>query len=553
MLNKIFIKNYALIRELELSFDGGLTIITGETGAGKSIILGALGLILGNRADSSALLDSEEKCIVEGHFTIDESRNYSFFIENDIDFSVNTVMRREIAVNGRSRAFINDTPVNLDQMKELGTRFIDIHSQHQTLMLGDNRFQLGVLDAFAGHNGMLTEYSREFLRFREIKREYDALKERAGQNQSDLDYFTFQLKQLDDAKLVAGEEESLKSDQEILSHSSEIYEALAGSAQLISGEEGSVLRQLVEVKRKMDRIKGFYPDTEELLIRLESVIIEINDLGNELEIKAGNIEADPDRLEKVTNRLDLIFSLLQKNRVEDVASLISIRDQSRKKVDDLSSGDEKLDKLQKELDEIIGHLSKVASSISANRTAVVSDVEDEMTNLLKRLGMPNGRFQVKLTTLDTFAPRGKDSAEFLFSANRQSPPESLAKVASGGELSRVMLSLKSLLSDNSNLPTIFFDEIDAGVSGEIANMVGEILAGMGKKMQVINITHLPQVAALGNRHYHVYKEDDGNSTITHIKLLSKEERLNEVARLLSGAEITKASIENAKELLGAGN
>lgn len=550
MLNKLFVKNYALIRELELSFDNGLTIITGETGAGKSIILGALGLILGNRADAAALLDKNEKCIVEGYFSINESLHKSFFSENDLDFAATTVMRREIAVNGRSRAFINDTPVTLDLMKELGTRFIDIHSQHETLMLAGNTFQLGVLDSFAQHNGLLDEYSREYIAFRSIQKEFRELQEQSGQNQADLDYYSFQLKQLDEAKLVSGEEETLRSEFEILSHAGEIHDALAGSASIISGEESSLLGSLYDIKRRLERIAGFYPSSSDFITRIEQVTVELNDMGNDMENRAGGIEADPSRLELISARLDMLFSLLQKHRVEDVNSLVEIRDQFRVKVDQLSRGDERMEELERLLDESITHLSRFASMISANRREVADEVEQEMNTLLQQLGMPNARFLVKLSTLDSFAPRGIDHAEFLFTANRQTSPENLGKVASGGELSRVMLSLKSLLSDNRNLPTIFFDEIDSGVSGEIATRVGEILAGMGKKMQVINITHLPQVAALGSRHYHVYKEDDGKSTITRIKLLSKEERLNEVARLLSGAEITRASLENARELMG---
>ena len=550
MLNKLFVRNYALIRELELTFDQGLTIITGETGAGKSIILGALGLILGNRADASALLDKDDKCVIEGQFTISGSLHNSFFTDNDLDFLPNTVMRREISANGRSRAFINDTPVTLDLMKELGSRFIDIHSQHETLMLGGNLFQLGVLDSFASHNGLLEDYSKEFRRFREIQQEFHELSEKSGQNQADLDYYIFQLKQLEEAKLIQGEEDELKAEFDMLSHAGEIHDTLSGASTLISGDEGSMLGRLYDIKRRLERIAGFYSASDEFINRIDGVIIELNDMGNEIETMAGGIEADPSKLEHVSARLDLLFSLMQKHRVENVTGLVTLRNDFREKVDALSRRDERLEELEKLLDESIKHLSGFAGILSSNRREVADDVEGAMSALLKQLGMPNARFQVKLSTLDSFSPRGKDHAEFLFTANRQTSPENIGKIASGGELSRVMLSLKSLLSDNRSLPTIFFDEIDSGVSGEIATRVGEILAGMGKRMQVINITHLPQVAALGNRHYHVYKEDDGNSTITRIKLLNNDERLNEVARLLSGAEITSASLENARELMG---
>lgn len=549
MLNRLIVRNYALIRDLELTFDRGLTIITGETGAGKSIILGALGLILGNRADVAALLDKNEKCMVEGHFDI-SGRNYAdFFKDNDLDFDNHTVMRREISPSGRSRAFINDTPVTLDLMKELGLSLIDIHSQHETLMVGNNRFQLGILDSFAGHNGLLTDYSHEYARYREIEKEYRRLSEQSSKNSDDLEYYSFQLKQLEEAAIVAGEEHDLRTEHEILSHAAEIHDALSFSASMITGDEQSLVRGLYDVRRKMEAIAPFYPAAAEFLKRLEPVTIELNDMGNEMESLAGSVEADPARLEKVTGRIDLLFSLMQKHRVETSDELIELRDTFRKKSDELSRSDERLGELETELDKSVDHLTQYASMISANRREATGEVEREMTSLLKQLGMPNARFAVRLTMLDTFGPSGKDHADFLFTANRQVAPESLGRIASGGELSRVMLSLKSLLSDNRSLPTIFFDEIDAGVSGETAAMVGEILSGMGVKMQVINITHLPQVAALGSRHYFVYKEDEGDSTITRLKLLHEGERLNEIARLLSGAEITEASLQNARELM----
>ena len=549
MLNKLFVRNYALIRHLELSFDRGLTIITGETGAGKSIILGALGLVLGNRADTATLLDKNEKCIVEGHFDLTGISCSDFFKGNDLDFDNHTVMRREISPAGRSRAFINDTPVTLDLMKELGSILIDIHSQHETLMVGNNRFQLGVLDSFAGHNGLLADYGAEYARYREIEKEYRMLSEQGSKNSEDLEYYTFQLKQLEEARLVHGEEQELRSEHEILSHAAEIHEALSESASMITGENHSLMRALYDIRRRMEGIAPFYPAAAEFLKRVEPVTIEINDLGNEMENLAGSVEADPSRLEVVTERIDLLFSLMQKHRVETSEALIDLRDSISKRTEELSRTDERVEYLEGEFDKSVSQLTQYASAISANRMKASGEVENEMISLLQQLGMPNARFGVKLTMLESFGPSGKDHADFLFTANRQVAPESLGRIASGGELSRVMLSLKSLLSDNRSLPTIFFDEIDAGVSGETAAMVGEILSGMGKKMQVINITHLPQVAALGSRHYFVYKEDDGESTITHLKLLTEGERLKEVARLLSGAEITEASLQNARELI----
>ncbi|MCD4769589.1 MAG: DNA repair protein RecN [Bacteroidales bacterium] len=548
MLNRLYVRNYALIKELKLDFDRGLTIITGETGAGKSIILGALGLILGNRADSAALFSKREKCIVEGSFAVTDKMAH-FFELNDIDFQPATIMRREITVNGRSRAFINDTPVTLELMKELGSLLIDIHSQHQSLMLGDNSFQLGIVDSFADHFELIEQYAVIYRKFREIEKEYNGLKERSDQDNADLEYFTHQLEQLDESGLIEGEEKELEAERELLEHAGEVHESLASAGRIICGEDHAVLNRLIEAKRLLERISQFMPQSDKMDERLESVIIELNDLGNELEVKAGNIESDPLRLEKISGRLDTLYLLMQKHHQQGIGDLILFREELRHKVETIISGDDRLRELERLLNSHRSELAELANMISENRMQVIPDVEEKMSGLLSALGMPNGKFRVQMNILNEFRSKGKDHAEFLFSANKQIVPENLGKVASGGELSRVMLSLKSLLTDNMSLPTIFFDEIDSGVSGEVATRVGQILASMGKRMQVINITHLPQVAALGQMHYYVYKEDDADSTITHIKLLDKKERLNEIARLLSGNEITRASVENAKELI----
>jgi DNA repair protein RecN (Recombination protein N) len=549
MLNKLYVRNFALIKELEMNFDRGLTIITGETGAGKSILIGALSLMLGNRADSSNLIRKNSKCIVEGKFNLKGYNLKSFFQNNDLDYYNSTVMRREISATGRSRAFINDTPVTLELMKDFGSRLIDIHSQHQTLMLGNNSFQLAVLDSFAGHDGLIEDYKKIYISYREIQNEFEDLTKKAEQHKADFDYYSFQLKQLEEARLVAGEETELKELQELLSHSEEIHDSLAGSSHLIGTAEGSALNNLYEIRRFLQRINDYYPESEQLLQRIESVIIELNDLANEMGNKAGNMDADPAKLEEISSRLDMIYSLMQKHHVDNTPDLIKKKDEIGKIVENIITGDERLEQLRKLLDKTFVLLSERGAQISSNRLEVVDDVEKEMNELLVQLGMPNGRFLVKISASDAFLPVGMDHIDFFFSANKQINPENLGKVASGGELSRVMLSIKSLLTDNKSLPTIFFDEIDAGVSGEVATRVGQILSSMGKRMQVINITHLPQVASQGQKHYHVYKEDTQDSTITHIKLLSNSERLNEVARLLSGNEITKASIDNARELM----
>ncbi len=549
MLKTLFVKNYALIKELEIGFDKGLTIITGETGAGKSILLGALGLILGQRADSSVQLDKSNKCIVESYFDLKGVDSQWFFEENELDFSETLVMRREISPGGRSRAFINDTPVTLDLMKELGSILIDIHSQHQTLMLGKNQFQLSIIDSFANHKNLLSSYSKTYRDFREKGKEYSALSEGYDKAQADFEYYNHQLKQLDEINLISGEEIDLEKERDLLLHSEEVNEALSTASLALNGDEAATIPVLGDLKRRLDKIVEYLPESKGYVERLDSVAIELNDLANEMERKSGVVDSDPARLNILSERLDLLFTLMQKHRSESVVSLIEERESIRGIVDKISLSDERMTVLKSELNKLNEVLLETGRQISDNRAEIAPVVETKMSELLAALGMPNARFVINIHKLDDFGPDGFDHADFLFTSNKQVPPENLNKVASGGELSRVMLSLKSLLSDKMGLPTIFFDEIDAGVSGEVATRVGEILSKMGREMQVINITHLPQVAAHAEMHYFVFKEDNADSTITHIKLLDKNERLNEVARLLSGNEITRASLDNARNLI----
>jgi DNA repair protein RecN (Recombination protein N) len=551
MLLKLSVQNYALIRELDLEFGNGLTIITGETGAGKSILLGALSLILGTRADTSVLLEKGEKCIVEGTFSIEEYDLKDFFESNSLDYDPTTIIRREINPAGKSRAFINDTPVTINLLKELGDRLIDIHSQHQTLMLNDNSFQLRLIDSFAGTGKKAEDYKKNYSEYISLKKEFTEEKEKADKNKSDLEYYQFQLNQLDEAKLVAGEQSDLESEQEVLEHAGEIRTALSSSAELFSREGDSVLGMLREIKNNLMKIRSFLPEAENLITRTDSSLIELDDLYSELDKLAARIDADPGRLAFVNERLDMIYSLMQKHKAKDEAELILKREEVRIMVNSIITSDERLSELESKLKEKHSALAAIAESISLKRTTVLPEIEQKVTELLKQLGMPNGRFRIALSRLKEFTSSGIDFADFLFSANRQVQPENLAKTASGGELSRVMLSLKSLLTRYNNLPTIIFDEIDSGVSGEVADKVGQILAGMGKYMQVVNITHLPQVASRGNRHYHVYKDDEKDTTFTRVKLLNREERIVEVARLLSGSEITETSMKNARELLDA--
>jgi DNA repair protein RecN (Recombination protein N) len=549
MLVKIYVQNYALIKDLDVELENGLTIITGETGAGKSILLGALSLILGSRADTSVLLEKKEKCVVEGTFRIEGYELADFFSSNELDYEPVTILRREINTAGKSRAFINDTPVTINLLKELGEKLIDIHSQHQTLMLQENLFQLNVIDSFAGTSKLKEDYRKAFIRFRKLSREFDELNERAEKNKADLEYFQFQLNQIDEARLVQGEQVELEKEQEVLSHAEEIKLGLSSASNLFSSDSTSILMLLREAKSSLAKISGFLPQGDEILKRSESSFIELNDLANEIEKLAASIDADPHRLAQVNDRLDLLYSLIQKHRARNLEDLIIKREEIREHVRSIVTSDERLTSIEKELKKEGDALRKLADDISGKRLGVMGEVESKITGLLQQLGMPNARFRISMTRLKDFSSTGIDHADFLFSANKQIEPENLAKTASGGELSRVMLSLKSLLTRNNNLPTIIFDEIDSGVSGEVADKVGQILSGMGKYMQVINITHLPQVASRGSRHYHVYKDDTGNSTITRLKLLSESERIIEVARLLSGAEITDTAIRNAKELL----
>ena len=551
MLIKLYVQNYALIKELDVELENGLTIITGETGAGKSILMGALSLILGTRADSSVLLDKNEKCIVEGTFRIDEYDLNEFFISNELDYETVTTLRREINPAGKSRAFINDTPVTVNLLKELGDRLIDIHSQHQTLMLNDNSFQLSLIDSFSGIK-QKSVYRETFLNWRKIKKEYSEIKEKADKNRADLEYYQFQYKQLEEASLKQGEQAELETEQEMLGHAEEIKLALSTSSDLFHAEGISILSMLREVKSNLSRIRTFLPESEGLLTRLESGLIEFDDLAAEIEKLAVSIEADPHRLAIVNNRLDEIYSLIQKHHVNSLNELIIKKEEIKDLINSIVTSDERLNELKNLLEKEVSSLKAISEEISEKRNSVLPEIEARVTALLRQLGIPNAKFKISLTHLKEFTPTGIDQADFLFSANKQIEPENLAKIASGGELSRVMLSLKSLLTKNNNLPTIIFDEIDSGVSGEVADKVGQILSGMGQYMQVINITHLPQVASRGTRHYHVYKDDTDNSTFTRVKLLSPEERILEVARLLSGSEVTETAMKNARELLKAG-
>lgn len=549
MLKSLLVQNYALINHLDIQFHPGFSIITGETGAGKSILLGALGLILGQRADTGVLHDKSGKCIVEGVFEIENYDLKSFFEENDIDFEKTTTIRREISESGKSRAFINDTPVNLNLLRDLTARLVDIHSQHETLLLSDSLFQMEVLDVLAGVSSDLSSYKKVYQEFRATERLFAQLMDEARQAATDLDYFQFQLIQLEEARLSAGEQEELEEEQKALSHAEEIQSNLALSSGLLSVGDNSILPVLKEALSALLKVQGFYPKLESLSERLNSSLIELKDISVEIERLAGSIEIDPGRLLLVNERLDLIYGLQQKHKVATVEELLAIRDELAGKVSHIQSYDEEIEKTAHRLEELKKSVASLAVIISEKRKGVVPSMEEKVMDILRNLGIPNASFRISITDLPDYSIHGIDKVVYLFSANKQTTPMELSRVASGGELSRVMLSLKSLVSESRLLPTIIFDEIDAGVSGEIADKMGNILRKMSKGIQLVNITHLPQVASKGDSHYFVYKLDNEKATYTHIKLLNSEERVLEIARMLSGEELTDAAIRNARELM----
>lgn len=549
MIQSLSIENYAIINNLEIEFSRGLSIITGETGAGKSILLGALSLILGKRADTSILKEKTRKCIVEGTFDITEYGFQSFFNENDIDYEDLTILRREIYPNGKSRAFINDSPVNLNILSELGIRFIDIHSQHQNLNLSNSQFQLKVIDSYSRSVDLLVIYQNVYNLYKELQKEYHNLLEKSQQSQADLDYYQFQFNQLNIAKLKENEQDELEQELEKLNHAEEIKNNLNSSVSLLSGEDNTVLNQLKDVNSFLTKILKFYPDVAEYEKRLESTYIELKDLANELELLKEGIELDPEKLEYINERLDLIYSLQQKHKVNNIKELLDIKESLKQKINEVTSYEFKLEDLKKRINECENKLSDYAQRLSQQRQNSLRNIEKEITVLLIDLGIPNGRFKIHHEITGDYAINGIDRIQFLFSANKNIALQEISRIASGGELSRLMLSIKSLLSDSSGLPTIIFDEIDMGVSGEIADKVGNIIKRMSAGMQIINITHLPQVACKGDFHYLVYKSDEGKTTTAHVKLLNNEERHIEIARMLSGEELTEAAMENARELL----
>jgi DNA repair protein RecN (Recombination protein N) len=549
MLQHLSVQNYALIDQLEIDFSGGLTIITGETGAGKSILLGALGLIAGNRADAQSLQDKTKKCVIEAVFNIKEYALNAFFDAQELDYEVTTTIRREINPEGKSRAFINDTPVTVSQLKELTERLIDIHSQHQTLTLNGSEFQLTVVDAYAGHADLLKQYGSGFKQFKVVEKKLNELIEKEIQAKKDLDYFQFQFNELEEANLQKGKQPEWEQELEALNNAEEIKLNLSKASFALSGGEQNLLASLNEIKGVLAPFAKFKTELNELSTRVNSAYIELKDISNELENMEQDIVYDPKQIEEITARLDVIYRLQQKHQVKTVEELIAIREDINAKLLDFSSLEGEIEKVKKELQQVQDALSAAAKKITVNRKKVIPKIEKELAFLLASLSMPNAQLKIEHTELPSFTSNGTDKVSFLFSANKGSDFKELNKVASGGELSRLMLSIKSSLAQLTALPTIIFDEIDTGVSGDVADKIGIIMNQMASKLQVITITHLPQIASKGSSHLFVYKEDKNNKTYSSIKRLTKEERIQEVAKMLSTGNPTTAAINNAKELL----
>lgn len=551
MLNRLHIRNYALIDTLDISFSKELNIITGETGAGKSIILGALSLILGQRAESRYFFNQQKKCIIEGFFQIEDYRLHDFFLANDLDYENETVLRREISADGKSRAFINDTPVNLSMLKQFAEQLIDIHSQHAILEINEESFQLLVVDTLAGHQQLLVKYQDTFKHYKRAKNKLTELLLQSEQAKSDADYYQFQFDELDNAKLRDGEQESLEIELSILSHTEEIKRNLSGAILLLKENDATVISKLRESLNYVQLTEKFIPELSLLTDRLQSTLIEIKDIAAELESIENQTVVDENRYAVVNERLDTLFNLQKKHRVNSVRELIDLHKTLNDKLNSKLSVDEEIDKLKAESADLYAELSMLAETLTASRKEIIPQVEQKTQSILTEIGMPHAVLKVHSNLLPEgeFTLGGRDSIRFLFSANKGQEPALMGKVASGGELSRLMLSIKSLISRHTALPTIIFDEIDTGISGEVAQKVGAIMEKLSTNMQVIAITHLPQIASKGNAHYRVYKEEHADRTLTNIQLLKNEERIIEIAQMLSGENPGEFALNNARELL----
>lgn len=552
MLTSLHIQNYALIDRLDIEFEAGFSVITGETGAGKSIILGAIGLLLGQRADSKSLKTGTAKCVIEAHFNVSAYDMKGYFEENDLEYDeTECILRRELTATGKSRSFINDTPATLAQMKELGERLIDIHSQHQNLLLGKEGFQLNMVDIMANDVSELTDYKETFNRWKSLSAELSHLQEEAERSRADEDYLTFQLEQLDQLNLREGEQEELEAEADRLNHAEEIKNCLYSASQYFNPEEGSgVLSSLKEAQRQLRDITHVYPIATELYERVESCFIELKDVSDEIDSSMEEVEFNPTRLEQVNERLNQLYTLEQKHHVRLDSELLALAEDFRQKLNAITSYDERIAELSREKEDAYKLLIRQASVLTNLRQKAATHIEKQLTEHLIPLGMPNVQFKIEFAQRKEPDNRGMDSVTFLFSANKNGKLQDIAQVASGGEIARVMLSLKALIAGAVKLPTIIFDEIDTGVSGKIAERMAFIMHEMAQSdRQVISITHLPQIASRGTTHYRVYKEDNDEGTTSHLIRLNEEERVTEIAHMLSGEDLTDAAIKNARELL----
>lgn len=550
MLKQLYIKNFTLIDELDIQLHPGFSVITGETGAGKSIILGAIGLLLGNRADTKAIKTGCDRCTIEAHFDLSRYDMQNFFTEHDIDYDAeDTIIRRELTAAGKSRAFINDTPVALSLMRELGESLVDIHSQHQNLLLQKEDFQLNVVDIIAQDSKLLGDYRTTYNQYRQAQQRLAKMEEEIARSRENEEFLKFQFKELDHAQLVEGEQESLEQEAETLTHAEDIKTALYDADNTLTNEDGSILERLKSTCQQLASIKEVYPAIAEAAERLDSSYIELKDIAQEIGSNVDRVDFEPARLDEINSRLDTIYSLQQKFHVQDISGLIEIRDNIKQQLDHIGNSDEELAALQQEAEHWLSKAGQAAKKLTELRTRTARKIETEMQQRLVPLGIPNVRFEISFTA-KPLSSDGADKVNFLFSANKSTPLQPVSQVASGGEIARVMLSLKAMISGAVKLPTIIFDEIDTGVSGKIAEKMAQIMAEMGElDRQVISITHLPQIAAMGRHHYKVLKEETPQGTRSHMTELTEEQRVSEIAQMLSGSDITEAALANAQELL----
>ena len=550
MLKQLYIKNFTLIDELDIQLFPGFSVITGETGAGKSIILGALSLLLGQRADSKSIKSGCDRCIIEAHFDLSRYQLESLFADNDIDYdNEDCIFRRELTSTGKSRSFINDTPVSLAVMKSIGQQLVDIHSQHQNLLLQEEDFQLNVVDIIAQDGKQLSDYQQAFKDYQTARKAVVRMQEELAKAAENEDFMRFQYNELQEANLEPGQQEELEQESETLSHVEDIKEALFNAEGILSGEEANLVESLREVSRTLSGIKGVFADVAEVTERIDSCYIELKDIAAEVSQLSSHVDYDPKRLDFINDQLGIIYSLEKKHRVETVEELITLRNQLKEQLSHLDNSSEEMDILRQQEKAAREKALKKASELNALRLKAAQKVEKEMKNRLVPLGIPNIGFVVDITQTE-MTEKGTDKVAFLFSANTSTAMQPVAQIASGGEIARVMLSLKAMISGTVKLPTIIFDEIDTGVSGRVAEMMAKIMQEMGQTdRQVISITHLPQIAALGRHHYKVFKEETKEGTKSRMSLLSDEERIQEIAQMLSGSDVTTAAINNAKELL----